>query len=261
MASGMGKHLMDSIRSVIAAMEAKKNKRCSASVSPVTTGANGCPSWLLLLATSWPVPYLQEAITVIYKENRRRKLAEHIAIMDRHKLDLILTSLGDGVVAADIHGNFSLFNPMAEKLLGLGATQGPREDWAERYGVFFEPDWGTPYPPDQLPLARTIRGEQCENVEMFIRNPNRADGVMMSATGKAVARQAGDIARRRDSVQRHQRAEAAMRLRSRERTTSWRTRTSSFHRTRLQQLQTKRPTAVARESRTAHTPHRRVSVR
>ena len=204
--SGTGKHLMDSIRGVIAAMKNEeqtllgqriaRNQRSQRSAIVVIVAGN-------ILACV----LLAGAITVIHRENTRRKRAEQSALTEKYKLDLILTSLGEGVIAADTRGKFSLFNPMAEKLIGIGATAGPHGEWTERYGVF-QPDQVTPYPAEQLPLARTIRGESCENVEMFVRNPNRPEGVMLSATGRPLRDAARHTARKRRGHQRHQRTEA-----------------------------------------------------
>ena len=95
----------------------------------------------------------------------------------------IIESMGDGLVVADEHGKFLIFNPEAERLLGLGPVADAPEKWSERYGVF-HPDAQTPFPADQIPLTRAIRGEDCTNVELFVRNPNVPDGVYISVTGR-----------------------------------------------------------------------------
>src|SRR5205823_2403285 len=91
-------------------------------------------------------------------------------------LQMILDNMGDGVVVADENGTFVIFNPTAERILGVGATSARPEGWAETYGVF-RPDGVTPFPADELPLTRAIRGEPSDQVEMFIRNPKVPDGV------------------------------------------------------------------------------------
>ncbi|HEX4424380.1 MAG TPA: CHASE3 domain-containing protein [Terriglobales bacterium] len=89
-------------------------------------------------------------------------------------LQSVLDSMGEGLAAADEHGEFILWNPAAEKILGLSAVKIPSAEWSQYYGMFF-PDGITPYPPEQLPLARAIRGETC-TVELFVRNEARPDG-------------------------------------------------------------------------------------
>src|SRR5262245_56318050 len=95
----------------------------------------------------------------------------------------ILDSMGDGIVVADEEGRFLLFNPAAENILGLGKTDVPPDRWAETYGVYY-PDAKTLYPNDQMPLTRAIRGEECNQVELVIRNDARPEGVCISVTGR-----------------------------------------------------------------------------
>src|SRR5262249_21957696 len=61
---------------------------------------------------------------------------------------------------------------------GTGAPGGPVGDWAKRYGCYL-PDRVTPFPGDQLPLARAIRGEEVEETEIFVRNAYKPDGVWL----------------------------------------------------------------------------------
>jgi PAS domain S-box-containing protein len=89
-------------------------------------------------------------------------------------LQSVLDSMGEGLAAANERGEFILWNPAAEKILGLTAAKIPAAEWSQHYGMFF-PDEVTPYPPEQLPLARAIRGESC-TVELFVRNEARPDG-------------------------------------------------------------------------------------
>ncbi len=86
----------------------------------------------------------------------------------------VLDSMGEGLVAADEHGKFVIWNPAAERILGLTAADIPSEKWTEYYGVFLS-DTVTPFPPDQLPLARAIRGE-ANTGELFVRNRNKSQG-------------------------------------------------------------------------------------
>ncbi len=102
----------------------------------------------------------------------------------------ILDSMGDGIVVADEEGRFLLFNPAAEQILGIGLRDVSPQQWAETYGVYY-PDGSTLYPPDQMPLARAIRGEDADQVELFIRNPARPEGVLVSVTGRPMRDAAG----------------------------------------------------------------------
>ena len=98
-------------------------------------------------------------------------------------MDVVFNSISDGVVVANKEGEFLFFNPFAEEILGIGATEEPPEGWADVYGTF-EPDKVTPIPGTELPLAKAIRGEITNDVEIFIRNRNRANGVFISVSGR-----------------------------------------------------------------------------
>ncbi|GMU24847.1 MAG: hypothetical protein AMXMBFR13_49180 [Phycisphaerae bacterium] len=93
-------------------------------------------------------------------------------------LESILNSIADGVVVADEEGRFLFFNPAAERMTGMGRLDVPPEEWSEQYGCYL-PDGVTPFPADQLPLARAIRGESPPVAEMFIRNPGCPDGAWL----------------------------------------------------------------------------------
>ncbi len=89
-------------------------------------------------------------------------------------LQSVLDSMAEGLVAADEQGKFVIWNPAAEKILGMGATDLPSQEWTEHYGLFLT-DTVTPFPTDQLPMVRAIRGE-VSTTEMFVRNPKIARG-------------------------------------------------------------------------------------
>ncbi len=98
-------------------------------------------------------------------------------------MDTVFNSISDGVIVADKEGNFLLFNPIAEEIVGVGATEESPEEWMETYGTFY-PDKVTPIPSTELPLYKAIQEEITDEVEIFIRNKNRPDGVFISVSGR-----------------------------------------------------------------------------
>lgn len=98
-------------------------------------------------------------------------------------LRAVLDNMGDGVVVADTAGKLIADNPAAHRIVGpdLAALSGLRP--GPEAGLFL-PDQVTPYPPDELPLARAIRGESTDQVEVFVRSAHRPDGAWSSATGR-----------------------------------------------------------------------------
>ncbi len=100
---------------------------------------------------------------------------------ENETLQAILNSIAEGVIVADINGKFLFFNPAAGKILGIGLKDVTPVEWTSVYGCYF-PDKITPYPPEQLPLARTIRNEEVRDELIFIKNPQRPKGVYINVS-------------------------------------------------------------------------------
>jgi PAS domain S-box-containing protein len=95
-------------------------------------------------------------------------------------LQSVLDSMTEGLAAVDEQGKFVIWNIAAEKILGLGATHLPSPEWAEHYGLFL-PDTVTPFPTDELPVLRAIRGE-VSTTEMFVRNHQLPQGAWIEVS-------------------------------------------------------------------------------
>ena len=98
-------------------------------------------------------------------------------------MDTVFNSIGDGVIVADKEGQFLFFNPTAQEIVGIGPTEEDLEKWSETYGTFY-PDRVTPIPSTELPLSKAIQGEVTDGIEIFIRNQNRPEGVLISVSGR-----------------------------------------------------------------------------
>src|SRR5208282_4120016 len=99
----------------------------------------------------------------------------------KYMLQSVLDSMEEGLVVADELGNFIIWNPAAARIVGLGGANVPPEEWGSYYGTYL-PDTITPFPTDQNPLVRAIRGEVC-STEIFIRNPKLEHGVWIESNG------------------------------------------------------------------------------
>ena len=104
--------------------------------------------------------------------------------------DTIFNSIGDGVIAADGCGAFTIFNPSAERILGIGPIDTTPDRWSDNYGLFFS-DRVTPFPADELPLARALKGEASDEVEMFVRNREVPEGAFISVSGRPLQDEEG----------------------------------------------------------------------
>jgi PAS domain S-box-containing protein len=95
-------------------------------------------------------------------------------------LQSVLDSMTEGLAAVDEQGKFVIWNVAAEKILGMGATDLPSPEWTGHYGLFL-PDTVTPFPTEQLPVLRAIRGE-VSTTEMFVRNHEMAEGIWIEVS-------------------------------------------------------------------------------
>ena len=108
-------------------------------------------------------------------------------------LEAAMRQVAEGVVIVDRKGRFVFWNEAAQRIVGTGPLSGPPSEWSSAYGCFL-PDKVTPYPPDQLPLARAMRGEHVSEAEMFIRNPNNLDGAWISINSAPLRDEKGEPA-------------------------------------------------------------------
>ena len=107
-------------------------------------------------------------------------------------LESILHHMGDAVIVADKQYRFVIFNPAAERMFGTGASETKLEGWSRTYGLYL-PDQQTPFPADQLPIARAIRGEAVNDLEMFVRHQKAPEGVWIKVSGRPLRDANGEI--------------------------------------------------------------------
>jgi signal transduction histidine kinase len=106
-------------------------------------------------------------------------------------LQSVLDSMSEGVCVGNEAGQLILVNPMAERILGIGITPGDPSGWSERYGLYLSDQTTTLYPAAELPLARAMRGESCDAVEIFVRNPKLAHGRWLSINARPLVDKSG----------------------------------------------------------------------
>ncbi|MBI3695442.1 MAG: PAS domain S-box protein [Acidobacteria bacterium] len=106
-------------------------------------------------------------------------------------LTSILQSMSDGVIVADRQGRFLLFNAAGQRMMGLASAEISPSERPPQHGLFL-PDGATRIPADELPLARSIRGEAVNDVEMVVRNPSVGEDRWINASGRPLLDQKGD---------------------------------------------------------------------
>lgn len=98
-------------------------------------------------------------------------------------LRAILDSMGDAVIVADETESFLVFNPAAERMFGSHSISLASNKCSQKPGLYL-PDMVTPFVAKELPLPRSIRGEDVNNVEMFVRHSKAPNGIWVMVTGR-----------------------------------------------------------------------------
>ncbi|OUC11754.1 MAG: hypothetical protein B0A82_26560 [Alkalinema sp. CACIAM 70d] len=96
-------------------------------------------------------------------------------------LQIILNSIGDGVLVANTSGEIILHNPAAENIPGLGVSI--NSDSLQNFWGIYLPG-GVPCAADQLPLMRAMQGESIDQAEMVLRNIFHPEGIYIEVTAR-----------------------------------------------------------------------------
>src|SRR4029077_9538417 len=72
------------------------------------------------------------------------------------------------------------------------AIDAKSHEWSQGFSLFL-PDKVTPFPPHELPLTRSIRGEEVNNIEMFVRHKKAPYGIWTRMTGRPLRDSNGEL--------------------------------------------------------------------
>jgi two-component system NtrC family sensor kinase len=98
-------------------------------------------------------------------------------------LQSILDNMSDAIVVADAQQRIVLFNPLAEHIFGPELLQGSF--------TLYEADRVTRIP--EFPVARCVRGESFDGLELFVRHQNAPKGLWISVAGRPLRERGGPI--------------------------------------------------------------------
>jgi PAS domain S-box-containing protein len=133
-----------------------------------------------------------QATTESLERAYEQLLASESALLRQNRiLESVLNSMKEGVVVANDKGQFVLFNRSAEQMVGIGFTDSSPGEWTTRYGVYSSESRDV-FPAEDLPLVRALNGEETDNVEMFIHNPEKTEGTWLSVNGRPLREESGD---------------------------------------------------------------------
>ena len=112
-------------------------------------------------------------------------------VQHRQLLRSILATLSEGVSIADARGTLLYSSPYTDQLFGVGGMAAtPSQGNAQ--GLFHS-DEQTPFPVDQLPIRRALKGEEARDVDMFVRNENVPQGRHIRCHGIPLRDEQGQV--------------------------------------------------------------------
>ena len=134
-------------------------------------------------------------VTGIKRNERRLRRAVSGLRDQRQMMRAVLDTMHEGVAALGVDGKRLVINRAARGLvdLRLRPPDAPLDDYhLRRYDIRL-PDGVTPYPLDDLPLRRALRGERFVDVEMVIPHPGRPEGRRVIAGGGPLLDRSGAV--------------------------------------------------------------------
>jgi PAS domain S-box-containing protein len=121
-------------------------------------------------------------IVGVVNDLTERKRAEDA---ERHNAEILtatITSMADAVLVIGERGEVLLANPAAKRLFG-DRLDIDSEEWRRAYQTL-QPDGVTPFQPEQTPIARAVRGEAVDNLEIVLRPVGVAIATHLIANGR-----------------------------------------------------------------------------
>ena len=172
-------------------------------VMPVKDSAGRVTRWF---GTNTDITERKQVEEALARQAEKLASSRQTLQQQTRMFQLVLDSIGEGLIAADPEGHFLLWNDSATKLMGRGAAELATEQWTPHYQVFL-PDGITPYPPERLPLVRALQGESVQ-CELIVQHPAPEERVFLEVVTRpmkdAQDNLAGAVAVLRDITNRKQ---------------------------------------------------------
>src|SRR5438034_929662 len=119
--------------------------------------------------------------------------AANEALIEQTKLlNLIVTSMGDGLLVVDRDGAALLSNPALRRMLGLKEDEDVPKNCSQDCG-FFRADKVRRIAPAESPTSRAVAGGHVDDEEIFIRHGSNVEGSWADVTARALRDEQGTI--------------------------------------------------------------------
>ena len=105
----------------------------------------------------------------------------------------VFDALPWAIISVDWNGQVQYMNRSAKSLLGEPKSSLSLEDWPQTFGLYLD-DGMVPFPGQQLPLLRVLRGEEVrEPEEMILRKDGQETGIWVSMSAEMLRDENGNI--------------------------------------------------------------------
>jgi PAS domain S-box-containing protein len=105
----------------------------------------------------------------------------------------VIDAIPIAIVSVDWNGQILNLNRAAKSLLGEPEQFLKLEEWTQKFGLYLD-DGKVPFPAQQLPLLRALRGETIqEPEEMILRNPGAERGTWISMSAEVLRDENGNV--------------------------------------------------------------------
>ncbi len=106
-------------------------------------------------------------------------------------VESIVENLAEGVIVADSSGRYLFYNGAARALMASEAPGDEMPDGSVEISRLRRPDGVTPFPEDELPLARAVRGESSQDVEIVVAGAGGRPDRVVAVSGRPLQARLG----------------------------------------------------------------------
>jgi PAS domain S-box-containing protein len=122
-------------------------------------------------------------------------LAAQTAREQARLLASVITTMSDPIMVIDQSGRATTWNTAAEQLVKVSKDHAlsVNDPAVSATSGLFHPDRTTLMAPDQLPLARALRGEEVDNADLYVRSDLKPEGAWIKITARPLRDDTGAI--------------------------------------------------------------------
>jgi len=122
----------------------------------------------------------------------------------------VFNHVAGAIVVVDMSGRVTMINPTARRLLHMHPLKPDGPHTLDVFDLYLD-DQKTPYPEEQRPMRRALRGEHVDDAVAFVRHPDFPEGLWISANARPLVDShgvpAGAVAVFHDITERRRREE------------------------------------------------------